>query len=94
MAQDLGLGTSPMRLEGITSAMSSEEWAGEITKTVKCVADLDYSGDGQITVGIKAGRGGAVGHVALTKLKLRGKIVETLANLPPNRTSKRYWLYN
>lgn len=39
-AQDLGLGTSPMRLEGITSSMSSEEWAGEIFKTVKCVGDL------------------------------------------------------
>eukprot|EP00913_Durusdinium_trenchii_P009182 g8631.t1 len=41
----------------------------------------DYSGDGQITVGIRAGGGGAVGHVALTKLKLRGKIVVELAHL-------------
>jgi len=79
--EDIGLGTSPMRLEGITSSMTTEECGTDVFKTIRCVADLDYSGDGQITVGIRAGRGGAVGHVALTKLKLRGKIVVELAHL-------------
>ncbi|CAK9107326.1 Extended synaptotagmin-3 (E-Syt3) (Chr3Syt) [Durusdinium trenchii] len=79
--EDIGLGSTPMRLEGITSSMSSEEWGTDVFKSIKCVADLDYSGDGQITVGIRAGGGGAVGHVALTKLKLRGKIVVELAHL-------------
>lgn len=79
--EDIGLGTSPMRLEGITSSTSSEECGTDVFKTIRCAADLDYSGDGQITVGIRAGRGGAMGHVALTKLKLRGKIVVEFAHL-------------
>ncbi|CAJ1450572.1 unnamed protein product, partial [Effrenium voratum] len=81
--EDLGLGTAPMRLEGITSSMCTEEWDDNVLKVIKCAGDLDYSGDGEITVGIRAGRGGAMGRVVLTDLRLKGKIVLELAQLIP-----------